>query len=78
MTNTQLKHFAKQSRTKQAKMFKYARIDLGVTQKVLAEMLEVYGYAGNTGTVAAWEQGSKKVPVLVYELVKECFAERSK
>ena len=78
MTKAQLKNFAKQSRDTQARMFKCARINLGVTQKVLAEMLEDYGYIGAANTVATWEQGVNKVPVMVYELVKECFAERSK
>ena len=35
-----------------------------------------YGYKGRVATIAKWESGAMRIPVLVYELVLEKFTER--
>ena len=64
------------SQVQQVKRFKFARIALELTQEGLAARLVDYGYKGGKGTVSSWEAGRNKIPVLVYELVREGFAER--
>jgi DNA-binding XRE family transcriptional regulator len=78
MTKQDFKDWSSLSQTQQVNKFKFARISLGLTQIELGEELEIYGYRGGRKTIEAWEQGLRKIPFLVYELVYEEFAERSK
>lgn len=64
------------SQVQQVKRFKFARIALELTQEGLAARLVDFGYKGSKDTVTAWETGKNTIPPLVYELVREGFAER--
>jgi len=64
--------------TEQAIRFRSARIALKLTQEELGDRLKRYGYYGGANTVSSWEAGRCRIPVLVFELVKDGFAERGR
>ncbi len=79
MTNQDFTKWKSYSQTKQANRFRSARIALGLTQEELGERLKGQGIIkGGANTVACWEQARHKIPVLVFELVKDGFAERGR
>ena len=78
MTKQDFQAWNNLSHVQQVKRFKAARLSLELTQVELAARLVDYGYKGGSGTVSSWEAGRNNIPVLVYELVREGFAERRK
>ena len=76
MTNLDFTKWHTYSKTKQANRFKFARIEMKLTQEELGDRLKRYGYYGGANTVSSWEAGRCRIPVLVFELVKDGFAER--
>ncbi len=79
MTNQDFTKWHSYSKTKQANLFRSARITLKLTQEELSLRLKALGVIkGGANTVACWEQARHKIPVLVFELVKDGFAERGR
>lgn len=78
MTKKELSAWSSLSKEQQIMRFKDIRKALGLTQTQLANELKLYGYSGNRSTIQAWECELTKIPVLVYELIFEGFAERKR
>jgi len=78
MTKQEFKWSQSLSQEHQIMHIKAARKALGLTQTQLGDKLRLYGYRGGRATVQKWEQGLCKIPVLVYELMREGFAERKR
>jgi len=76
MTKKEFKQWKLLSQEHQIMRVKDARKALGLTQAQLGDKLRLYGYRGGRATIQKWEQGLCKIPVLVYELMREGFAER--
>ena len=76
MTNDELIHWGTLTSRQKIRKFKKIRKSLGITQAELGEKLRIYGYSSGASAVKKWETAAITIPVFVYELMIERFAER--